>query len=260
MILYFKKYRDTQNGTDWNYNNSCLSIDENFANLEVSIPGRKINKYSIYGQGQVVIPTYFFDNREVKFTFRNKAKNNTIFHNEKDNFFINWLYTNDEVFLIRRTEKGLQKIKGIFSLDANEKYRSYSISNDLTVSFITEDSFFESVNKSQLVVNIDYVPYTFQVYNAGMFTSYEVYFTNNSYLNMFEIKNNLKYFRMSELNTLENSTLHIDFKKFKFTINNNLVFPKFTGESFFLESNINNITINSDSKGSLIFEWTERFI
>lgn len=258
MILYFKKYKDTEDGTNWGYDARCLSIDDRFANLSINIPGRKINEYSVYGQGSVIIPTYFFENRKISFTFRNRNKNGTIFTDWKDDIFLNWFYSNDIIFLIRETEKGLQKIRGYFIIKANEKYKSLTISNDIDIDFITEDAFFTSVNERAVQGNIENVLTTLNIVNNGYFTSWvlECSFTISpcTYIKMANSNYFFKIFDFSGVNIV------INMRQFLFKNNEQFFMPKFEGNSFYIENGVQPFIIETNGRGTVVLKFFERFI
>ena len=260
MIMYFKKYKDTLNGTNWEYDNNCLSIDDNFSNFSINIPERKINEYSIYGQGSVIIPTYFFENRIINFSYRNKKINNTIFTNEKDDLFLRWFYSNDEIFLVRNTEKGLQKIKGIFQLKTNEKYKNYAISGDIDIQFITEDSFFENVTKTEYTKTISNQTEMINIVNSGFFTGWIIEYENAQSYNEFEIQYNNYYFKLQNLSIQLPTKLIINMTNFTFLINNNKFFPIFSGQSFYIESGESIMIIKTNGLGTVKLQFFERYI
>ena len=260
MILYFKKYKDTENNTNWNYDNNCLAVDENFANLKINIPERKINEIEIYGQGAVIVPTTFFENRKISFTYRFKKNNNTIFTNEKDNLFLSWFFnTNDEIYLVRTTEKGLQKIRGVFKINANEKYKSYAISNDVDIDFITEDAFFESITEKTYEETFTTDEVTINFTNNGFFVSFVIEYTNA--LNVSDISfYYLDEFFKVYLNEAQIKTFIFNFKDFKFYKNTISFFPNFVGSPFFLRNGAGQLLVKTTGRGTIKLRFTERFI
>lgn len=260
MIMYFKKYKDTTNGSNWNYDANCLSVDDNFGNLSINIPERKINEYSVYGQGSVIIPTYFYENRVINFTYRNKKTNNTIFTNGKDSIFLDWLYSNDDIYLIRNTEKGLQKIKGIFQLKSKEKYKNYAISSDIEVQFITENSFFESVTAKEYTKNITNTIETINIENEGFFTGWILEYNNMDDYNEIEIQYNNYFLKLQNLQVQLQTKLIINMTDFTFTIYNNKLFPVFSGQSFYIENGTGEFKIITTGMGNVKLSFSERYI
>ena len=254
--LYFKKYKDTNAGTNWTYDNNCLDVDVNFSNLQIDLPKRKILEYKIYGQGAVIVPTYFFENREISFNYRFKKANNYIFSLEKDEFILNWLYSDDEIYLIKTTERGLQKIKGVFEIKGAEKYKSFTISDNLEINFITESPFWESVAQKKYSstngkINFD---------NEGYLTSFVLEVKNFSAINFLTLRYKTNYFKIYNLFESLNRTFTLDFRFFTFKKDNYFFVPNFAGKTFFLENELNqdlNIETDSDITATLYFN--ERF-
>ncbi|NMC98535.1 MAG: hypothetical protein GYA62_02270 [Bacteroidales bacterium] len=260
MILFFKKYKDTNNGSDWSYNSNCLAIDDNFSNLKINIPERKINEIEIYGQGAVITPTPFFENRKISFTYRFKKNNNTIFTNQKDNLFLNWFFnTSDDIYLVRNTEKGLQKIKGVFKINANEKYKSYAISDEIDIQFITEDAFFESVIEKSYTANFTTDEVTINFVNNGFFVSFVIEYNNANYVPDVSFYYNNEFFKIY-LSESQLKMFSFDFKSFKFYKNGINFYPTFTGSPFFLQNGSGQMIIKSTGRGNVTLKFVERFI
>lgn len=261
MILYFKKYKDTANGTNWAYDEKCLAVDNNFANLKISLPERKVNVTDIYGQGAIITPTPFFTKREISFTYRFKKSNDTIFTTTKDELFLNWFFNvEDDIYLVRNTDKGLQKIKGIFKLNAAEKYKSYAISDEVDIDFVCEDAFFTSTTQKQYeksfgtsdTVVIDFI-------NEGFYTSFVVEYNNSSYAPDISFYYEDEQFKIY-LSESQPKNFIFDFKTFKFYKNNINFFPQFAGSPFFLKNGAGQITVKTAGKGSIKIIFEERWI
>jgi len=263
MILYFKKYKDTNEGINWGFDDKCLPVDDRFANLEIELPKRKIDEIDVYGQGAIIIPSFFFSNRKISFSYRFKKNNNTIFTIEKDTFLTEWIYTQDETYLVRNTERGLQKIKGVFKLGGKEKYRSFSISDDIDIEFITEDAFFE--NDVKTVIQADFVNgiCNLNFTNNGMFTSFKMEILNTHETKSIFLQHKENNFNLININLQPDEKLIIDFEQFIFYRGGASFIPNFSGTTFFLNSGKGTFSVNtnnSEESGICKLFFTERFI
>ena len=257
--LWFKKYKDTENGTNWNYTSNCLLVDDKFSNLSIDIPERKINQYNVYGQGAVVVPTRFFENRTITFEYRIKMRDEYIFNNIKDDIFLNWFFTEDEVWLVRNTERGLQKIKGVFKIKDNEKYKSYAISDKISISFITEEPFFTNVLPTYYEA---FSSPSINFFNNGYFVAFLLEISHSTAFNRIDIIYKNNFFSLLELNTIDNSTIIIDFRYFRFFINNTEFLPKFAGNVFMIEKGENQtlfVKVDNNNAEYIKLTFNERF-
>lgn len=264
MILWFKKYKHTNNGTNWDFDLNCLAIDDNFSNLQIGIPERKINEYNIYGQGAVLIPSYFFSNRSISFTYRFKKRNNHIFSIDKDFILLNWFFSIDDIYLVRNTERGLQYIKGYFRLNAKEKYKSYAISDEITIDFITEDPFFNSNILKSLINNSHNNETIFNITNNGIFTSFYIEYESGGNCNKISIIYIHSLFTrqldISEILLNTGDIFIIDMRDFSFSKNGDKFIPVFDGNSFYIENGESILKFKNTTTGKVKLFFRERFI
>jgi len=261
MILKFVKFDSNDNEQF----KGELPVDDRFADLQITIPEKKIEAKKSWGQGSIIENTPFFSNRVISFNYRFKAKNGQIFTIERDDFFNNWLFTNDIVYLYRQSERGEQRIRGHFKISEKEKYKKYAISDDIAIDFITEKPFFENLTEKKYSGSVTYGYVSFLIENTGNLTSFFVKISNNSFpftaLTIKYLGQNLKisgfnYTKISDI-------LFLDFVNFKFYLNEEEFFPILDGNPFFLTHGQNLIEFEVNFKkhgGALDFWFYEKFI
>lgn len=149
-VLWLKKQTDIVSEGNYSYNaSSCFLLDTNVFDVNLDTPRKKIDVRKKIGNGQYVRVTDFYDSRviQVSLKFKRNATDN-VFNADRLSILKTWVTSDDEMYLIRQYQSGLEKIRVYPSGIGGEKYSNYLVSGNISIDFITDSPFFDSTTQT----------------------------------------------------------------------------------------------------------------
>lgn len=258
VIFYLKKEKDvTQygHGSD----EHCFILDE-AQDINIGHPARKLQKIKKMGDGVIIKDFNQFEEADFKTQTHFGADNtDTFFSQERDDFLMNWVYTNDKVYLYKNDGINFGRMRVYPAGKGKEKIKNF-VYVDYDVNFECESSFFESITETVLEYSKNTENFLCQIQNDGASVPFifEIIISDSIDGIFIKLYENIGIM-IADFLTIS-SKISINTGNMSITVNDVERELNVSGSPFKLESGSNNLNVICSADGEIEIKYYKRFV